>query len=134
MVTRNEAFPSRFYKAADLPREGKVVIIAKLEFETIGTDRKQKCVLYFRHDEKLVLNATNWDLIAVFAGADSDEWVGEKVEIFTTTTTFGGKIHDCIRVRRPRSPTAPSQPRGAPPTPDSGSLTPPPDEPGDPGY
>jgi hypothetical protein len=133
MVTRNEAFPSRYYKAADLPVEGKLVTVAKLELEMIGTDRKEKYVLYFRHDEKqLVLNVTNWDLIAAFAGADSDEWVGKQIVIFPTTTAFGGKVTDCIRVRRPRSKPAPAQPNRAPPI-EAGSLTPPPDEEGDPG-
>jgi hypothetical protein len=135
MVTRDQAFPSRFYKAADLPPEGKVVTIAKLVFEMIGADRKQKCVGYFYHDEKqFVVNPTNWDSIAAIAGPDSDDWVGIQIVIYPTTTQFGGKVTDCIRVRRPRSTPAPAQPKTAPPPIEAGSHTTPPDEEGDPGY
>jgi hypothetical protein len=65
-------------------------------------------VAYFRGCEKqLVLNGTNWDLIATaLYEEDSDSWPGKVIELFPTTTPFGAKVVPCIRVRRYR----PSQP------------------------
>src|SRR5262245_15167724 len=45
MVTRNEAFPSRFFKAADITEEGLPLKIAKVEQEKVGTDQELKWVL-----------------------------------------------------------------------------------------
>jgi hypothetical protein len=108
MVTRSEAFPSRYWKADDLPEEGVTLKVAKLEIDQIGPDREEKYVLYFKgQDKRLVLNVTNWDLIACFCGADSNSWTGKEVVLFPTTTTFGSKTMPCVRVRRTRT-VAPS--------------------------
>jgi len=32
-------------------------------------------------------------------GTDTEDWVGQRITIFATTTEFGGKTMDCIRVR-----------------------------------
>jgi hypothetical protein len=42
MVTRNEAFPSRFFKAADITEEGLPLKIAKVEQEKVGPDQELK--------------------------------------------------------------------------------------------
>jgi hypothetical protein len=126
MVTKTEAFPSRFWKASDLPPRGTALKIAKLQLEKVGIDQKEKYTLYFKgQDKQLVLNGTNWDLIAAFCGADSDQWAGKDISLYPTQTTFGGKTVDCIRVRRPKPPQA-QQPQPA--------ETIPPDEDGDPGF
>jgi hypothetical protein len=104
MVTRNEAFPSRFFKAADITEEGLPLKIAKVEQEKVGPDQELKWVLYFKgHDKQLVLNGTNWDLIAAaLREEDSDNWIGKTIELYPTQTQFGKKMVDCIRVRRYR--------------------------------
>ena len=104
MVTRNEAFPSRFFKAADITEEGLPLKIAKVEQEKVGPDQELKWVLYFKgHDKQLVLNGTNWDLIAAaLREEDSDNWIGKTIELYPTQTQFGKKMVDCIRVRRHR--------------------------------
>jgi hypothetical protein len=119
MVTKSEAFPTRFFKTADIPRDGLVVQIAKIEREKVGTDQEYKWVAYFKGQEKqLVVNASNWDLIAdALREANSDNWVGKAVELYPTTTQFGGKMVDCIRARRHRPAAAapPAQPPKTPP-------------------
>ena len=104
MVTRNEAFPSRLFKAADITEEGLPLKIAKVEQEKVGPDQELKWVLYFKgHDKQLVLNGTNWDLIAAaLREEDSDNWIGKTIELYPTQTQFGKKMVDCIRVRRYR--------------------------------
>ncbi len=109
MATRNEAFPSRFLKAADVPGDGIELKIAKVEQDKVGPEQELKWIVSFKDEDKqLVLNGTNWDLIAAaLREDDSDNWVGKKIELYATQTTFGKKMVDCIRVRRARG-TGPS--------------------------
>src|SRR5262245_41000408 len=104
MATKSEAFPSRFFKAADIPPAGLVLQIAKVEHEKVGPDQEEKWVMYFKGQEKqFVLNSTNWDLTAAaLREDDSDNWIGKTIELYPTTTQFGSKMVDCIRVRRHR--------------------------------
>jgi hypothetical protein len=129
MVTRDEAFPSPYLKAPDLPPRGKKFKIAKLQLERVGLDQKEKYVLFFKgEDKQLILNITNWDAIAEFCGADSDTWTGKDIVLYPDKTTFGGKTVDCIRVRRPKPPQATPVARQVKPE------APPADEDGDPGF
>jgi hypothetical protein len=116
MVTKSEAFPSRFYKAAEIPGHGLPLKIAKLEQEKVGPDQELKWVMFFKgQDKQLILNGTNWDLIATaLREEDSDNWVGKTIELFPTQTQFGNKMVDCIRARRHRPAAQP--PKGPPPT------------------
>ena len=84
MPTKREAFPSRFFKAADIPDNGLLLKIAKVEREKVGLDQELKWVVYFKGQEKqLVLNGTNWDLIAAALNEeDSDNWGGKAIEWF----------------------------------------------------
>lgn len=69
----------------------------------VGTGGKsnKKPVLYFKNTEKgLALNITNARVIAgLYGGFDSDTWVGKKITLYPTTTTFGSQTVGCIRVR-----------------------------------
>jgi hypothetical protein len=128
MVTRSEAFPSKYLTASDLPPRGKKFKIAKLQLERVGLDQKEKYVLFFRSEDKQqILNITNWDAIAEFCGADSDTWTGKHIVLYPDKTTFGGKTVDCIRVRRPKPPQATPVAKQSEPKP-------PADEDGDPGF
>jgi hypothetical protein len=99
----NDRHPSRFVKASDLKPKGAVVVIDRLEMEDVGqgADKKTKPVLYFANASKaLVLNAVNDEQIGKILGTDDDkQWRGKRVELFPTTTTFGKKVVDCVRVR-----------------------------------
>jgi hypothetical protein len=118
MPTKSEAFPTRFLKAADIPDSGLPLKIAKVEQEKVGPDQDLKWVLYFKGQEKqLILNGTNWDLIAAaLREEDSDNWVGKIIELFSTQTQFGSKMVDCIRTRRFRPPAAQAAPARSPKT------------------
>lgn len=88
-----------------------------------GGKKSKKPVCYFKgKDKPLALNVTNCKTIAAMYGINTDAWVGKRVTIFPTTTDFGGKTVDCIRVR-------PGIPRGkaAAPEPDAPSDEPPAD-------
>jgi hypothetical protein len=128
MVTRAEAFPSRYWKSSDLPPRGKVMKIAKLQVERVGLDQQEKYVVFFKgEDKQLILNITNWDAIAECCGADSDTWTGKNIVLYPDKTKFGKETVDCVRVRRPKPPHA--TPMAKRPKPEE----PPPDQDGDPG-
>jgi len=97
----SERHPSKYVQASDLKQEGAVVTIDRVEMEEVGQkDKKEKPILYFKNASKaLVLNTTNDRTITELFGDDDREWRGQQIELYPTTTQFGGKIVDCVRVR-----------------------------------
>jgi len=71
-----------------------------------GTDGKKtkKPLVYFKGKEKpLALNITNVRTIGAMYGFKAEDWVGKRITLYPTTTTFGPKTVDCVRIR----PTVP---------------------------
>src|SRR5262249_52811200 len=121
---RDDVFPSRFLKCADLNGKSAVLTIKSASLEKLKNgngEEETKTVIYFEKAKKgLILNRTNWDKIAELTGEDdSDNWPGSRVEVFPATTEMRGKTVDCIRVRAPAQQELP-KPKPAPaPTPAS---------------
>jgi hypothetical protein len=110
-MKRHEAFPSKYLKAADLGGKSAIVKITAVTVETLKSPEgkeQNKTVLAFAGTTKLLpLNMTNWDGVANVAGDDTDDWVGKRIELYATTTALGGKVVDCVRVRKPSAPKQP---------------------------
>jgi len=111
-MTRDEVFPSKYLKAADLKGKAYVATIECAPYETLKNldgKEEQKIVLHFKNSEKtLPLNVTNFDAVCDATGCpDTEDWPGQRIELYPTQTTMGGKVVDCIRIRCPTSrPTA----------------------------
>lgn len=76
-----------------------------------GKTTKKPVISFTGKDKKFALNVTNGSTIAQMYGNDVEAWVGKRITLFSSTTTFGGKTVDCIRIR----PTVPpSRPVAAP--------------------
>jgi hypothetical protein len=108
-MRRDDVFPSKYLKAADIVRPMTVTIeSAPLEVLKNPEGKEQhKTVLYFRGAKKsLPLNVSNWDAVAEICGQDTDDWPGGKIELYATKTQMAGKTVDCIRVRAPRDAAA----------------------------
>ena len=104
MAKRDDLFPSKYLKAADLKGRPLVVEIAEAPTEVFkaGDRNDRKTVLHFHGRVKpLPLNMTNWDAVADIAGDGTDHWPATKIDVFPTTTEMKGKIVDCIRIRQP---------------------------------
>src|SRR5262249_39900688 len=121
-MTREEVFPSKYLKAADLKGKPRIVTIESAPCETLkGLDGKenQRIVLYFENVPKsLPLNATNFDAVCNATGfLDTEDWPGQQIELYPTKTTMGGKTVDCIRIRPPSAlrPAATAPPPPPPP-------------------
>jgi hypothetical protein len=105
MAKRDDLFPSKYLKAADLKGKPHVVEIEEAPIETFknGSDEDRKVVLHFVGRTKpLPLNMTNFDSVADIAGDDTKDWPGHHIEVFPTTTEMKGRVVDCIRVRKPQ--------------------------------
>ena len=113
----NDAFPSKYMKAGDLPEEGsQAFTIEKITLEEIGQDRQTKPVIYFEEfDRALVCNKTNARTIARSLGSEEfDDWIGQTVRLYRTETDFKGDIVEAIRVRGKSDKPAPKPAPAAP--------------------
>ena len=104
-MRKTEAYPSKYFRASD--HENGWALTAEIEMARMekfenGNSPVEKLVVYFRRQRSgLVVGSVVWDqLVAATGEDDSDNWKGKVVELFKTTTPFGSKIVDCIRVRK----------------------------------
>jgi len=117
-MKRDDLFPSKYLKCADLKGKPRVVEIEQAPIETLKNpkgEEQRKPVLYFKGAKKaLPLNLTNFDAVAAIASSDeTNDWPGTKIELYPATTMMGGKITDCIRIRPPQAglPITPLPPK-----------------------
>jgi uncharacterized membrane protein len=103
MPNINEAFPSRFLKAADLRGREPVVTIARVAFEPMGHTREVKAVVYFVGKAKgLKLNKTMATAISAIAGSPLTEaWIGVALCLYATSAAFGRDTFPVVRVKAP---------------------------------
>jgi hypothetical protein len=105
MATKSDVFPSKYLKASDLKGVPVVLTVTKAPRETLKYQGKEedKIVLHFEGTKKqLPLNVTNFDNMVDTTGeADSDDWVGCRIEVYPSKTEMQGRIVDCLRIRKP---------------------------------
>jgi len=98
-----DAFPSDYLKATDLQGRDTTVTMDYVKMESVGKDKDQLPVLYFRGNNKgLVLNKTNANTIAALYGDDTDNWAGGEIVLYEAMVEYQGKMGPAIRVRAPR--------------------------------
>ncbi len=104
-----KCYDEKWLKSVDLDEKDFVVTITRAEAGKLNDQKGQvtrKPIVWFKGWPKpLALNKTNGGLIAGIYGNDMANWIGKRITIYPTTTTMGGKIVDCVRVR----PSAPKQ-------------------------
>jgi hypothetical protein len=108
MATDYRSMFDRLYIGAwDLVGKDVTVRISRVVAATLtapGGRHSKKPVVYFEQTEKgFALNKTNAKTIASLYGNDTEKWVGERITIYPTQTTFGAEMVEAIRVR----PTVP---------------------------
>lgn len=115
-------FDKEHLGAWDLAGRDIVVEIAAVKAGTVGHGNKasKKPILAFKGKSKtMTCNITNASVIAQLYGNDTRKWVGKRITIYPTKTTFGRQTVDCIRVREKAPPArgssapAPQQPEQA---------------------
>jgi hypothetical protein len=102
MANVNEMFPSRFFRAADVPKRGLTLVIENVTEEEVNGDgegKQKKWALKFKNeDQLLVLNKTNGTILAEAFGPDTESWIGKAITLRTEKVSFGGRLTDGIRV------------------------------------
>jgi hypothetical protein len=105
-------FDRQYLGVWDLAGRDVTVTIARVvagELTAQGGRKSKKPVVYFEKTEKaLPLNKTNMKTIAGMYGFRASDWVGKKITLFPTQTTFGSDTVEAIRVR-PMVPKGRSQ-------------------------
>ena len=101
-MKRDDVFPSRFFKAADLGGKPVTLTIASAKYEPLknhkGDDEQKLVVSFLKTKKLLVVNVTNFDAIVLATGeADSDDWPGHKIELYPSEVQVGNEMKPCIR-------------------------------------
>ena len=103
-------FDSPYLHHYDLTKPEVVVQIERVEATELvgqGGRKNKKPVVYFKGATKgLGLNKTNARAIITMYGPQVEDWVGQWVTLYKTTTEMAGETVECIRVR-PQVPKTP---------------------------
>ena len=121
-MTRDKVFPSKYLKSSDLNGKPVTVTIERATLEKLKAldgKEQEKIVLTFRNAKKaLPLNRTNYDSITEIVGDDeTDNWIGQRIELFADTIQMAGKIVACVRIRAPVQRDLPRLKATEPPAP-----------------
>ena len=86
------------------PGKDLVLTIRQVKREVItGTGGKQEecTVCHWQENQKpMILNVTNMKTIAKMYGPYIENWAGKRVQIYASTTKFGGDTVECLRIRK----------------------------------
>lgn len=85
------------------PGQDMIVQVKDVRSEMVqnAQGREEKQVLYLENGVKpMILNSTNMKLIAKATGSPyMDEWVGRKLQLYTTQVSAFGDVTEAVRVR-----------------------------------
>lgn len=109
----SEQFAGSYLKAADLPTP-KVFTIAGCETATMPDGNTKPALRFAGEEQQLVLNKTNAYCLAEWFGDDTNGWLNRQVELYSTTTSFSGRMVPAIRVRQAPQWQPPVQPQQVP--------------------
>ena len=115
----SQTFAGNYLKASDIPKPTALQITAVQMVKMPEGDEKPAVV--FTTGQQLVLNKTNATILADLWGDETAAWHGQMVELYSTTTSYSGRMVPCIQVRAPQpavpQPPAPTTPQAAVPQP-----------------
>lgn len=94
----NKVFGGNYLKADDL--QGRTVRVTIESVDVKEFDNGKKVVLSFQGKEKgLVCNKTNCSILAENLGSpDTDDWVGQTIQLTVKKVEFQGELVPAIRV------------------------------------
>ena len=91
-----------FLTHLDLPLPLQTWKISKADQQLVGQDQKI-CISFAEFPAKaLGLNKTNLRRIADLYGLDAAAWPEKQLQVYRSTTTYGGKVMQCVRVCGPQ--------------------------------
>jgi hypothetical protein len=94
-----------FLTHLDLPLPLQVWTIQSAAPQLVGTDQKI-CISFAEFPAKpLGCNKTNLTRIAELYGTNADGWIGKQMQVYRSTTSYSGKVMQCIRLAGPGQAT-----------------------------
>jgi hypothetical protein len=107
VLKANELCPSPNLQALDIGTElgdSLNVTIRTFDKAEVGKEKQVKARVYFEEFERpLVINRTNVKTLIDLFGNDTDEWIGERCNMYVSETSFQGDVVRCIRLRAARA-------------------------------
>jgi len=98
----NEAFPSDYLKATDIPQEGIVVRCVSIDMVDVNDDGNPKSVkpviTLEGRDKMLIVNQTNADMFQHLFGPAMEGMIGKQFRLIRSRVQFGRRWVDGIRV------------------------------------
>ena len=86
------------------PGKDMILTIKEVKREMITSTggKKEECpVCHWQENQKpMIMNVTNMKTIAKLYGPYIEQWPGKKVQIYASTTKFGGDTVECLRIRK----------------------------------
>ena len=115
MPKLSEVYGGNYLKAEDIKDRDVTVLIDRVTIAELD-EGKKKAVLHFKgKDKTLALNVTNANMLQEILGSDdTDDWIGNKITLFTTKVDFQGKRVLAIRIKEASN----GKPAQAPPPPE----------------
>ena len=101
----NDAFPSKYLKAADLQGKTPVITIERVDLETLNDGAVKPVIGIKGKDKGLVLNRINSATIAASYGDETNDWVGKQLELRSEMVQGPNGIVPGIRLRCVTNPT-----------------------------
>jgi len=101
----SDVFPSKYMKAEDLDGDLEVTIehVAREGLKDQAGHEVDKPVAFFEEFQKgLILNKTNWAMIAKQHGDESDDWNGKKITLTVIDVDAFGEVVSAIRGKLPK--------------------------------
>jgi hypothetical protein len=102
MPVISDLYSSKHLKPADLGGRPATVTIKEVTVEAFQNDgdNVRKAVLLFDPNiiKPLVVNKTNYLILAHAYGANTDAWIGRQIVLSPSMTPFKGKMVETIRV------------------------------------
>lgn len=97
----NDAFPSPFIAAGDLPDDGMIVTFQGVSMEVFEGEKNPKAICHFAEfDKGMLLNKTNKNTIVDVLGTpETNVWIGQRITIYPTECDYKGDRVACIRVK-----------------------------------
>lgn len=113
-----ELYDEKYLTSFDLKGVDRVVTIREVKAEKVksASGEATKPLVFFNEFEKgMVFNKTNGQSVANLYGPSVPEWVGQRITLYPTETTYNGQQKPCIRIRAgvPRSDAAAEEKGGS---------------------
>ncbi len=110
-MKKSMALPSKYLNGSDVGSAVFKLVVKSIVMEKMENDGAMKPVMYFTNAEKgLVVNATNWDNMALVYEDESENWIGKTIEMFTEATrTPTGQPTRGVRIRPVAGPDTAAQ-------------------------